>query len=314
MWLWCVLAALLVVIYIALVKLSFGICKCSRHLVGKVTIVTGANSGVGFETAKDFADRGAKVIIACRNEERGRKARDDIITATGNKDVHCYKLDLSSLASVRDFAEKIRKEEKRLDILVNNAGDLDLEMKTTEDGLLLGMQVNYFGPFLLTNLLLPLLKTSAPSRIVNVASAAHKLGTVDIERLNDAPENWMTKMKVYGNAKLCFVLMTGELAKQLNGSGVTVNSLCPGFVDTNIMNKVKNSFWRSILKLKTRIDAKSCWEGAQTQIYLSVSPEVNEVSGEYFTDCKKRKLEHFAKDPVVAKKLWEVTEKLVNLK
>ncbi|KAJ2941089.1 hypothetical protein O0L34_g10322 [Tuta absoluta] len=312
--LWFALPVAGLFLYCKLVRLSFGINRCSRNLVGKVAIVTGGNSGCGFETAKDFADRGAKVILACRNEERGKKARDDIIEATGNKDVHFYKLDLSSFKSIREFVESFTKNEKRLDILVNNAGDLDLDLRTTEDGILLGMQVNYFSPFLLTNLLLPILKESKPSRIVNVASTGYKFGTVDLDDLkNPSKAGTLGKFKIYANAKLCTILATQELSKHLEGSGVTVNALCPGFVNTNIIDRVGSFFWRYFIKIRAHLMAKDAWEGAQTQIYLAVSHEVKNESGGYYTDCKKQKLEGFASDSGVAKKLWEISEGIVKL-
>lgn len=201
-------------------KLTYGINKCSKHLVGKVVIVTGGNAGIGFETAKDLADRGAKVIIGCRDEGRGTTARDKIILATGNKDVHYKKLDLASFASVRTFADEIIKTEKQLNIFINNAGVLEAKNVQSEDGLSLAMQINHFGPFLLTNLLLPLLKSSAPSRIINVSSMAHRFGKIDFDNLNleKETEKSFSLMKLYSNTKLCNVLMTVELARVLQGT------------------------------------------------------------------------------------------------
>ncbi|XP_063893228.1 retinol dehydrogenase 14-like [Helicoverpa armigera] len=296
-------------------KLTTGICRSSRHLVGKVAIVTGGNKGIGYATCKDFAERGAKVILACRSERLGTAARDAIISETGNSNIHFKKLDLSSLASVRAFAEDIIKTEKQIDILVNNAGVFEVENEKTEDGLLLAAQTNHFGPFLLTNLLLPLLKSSAPSRIVNVSSEAYRFGKLEFDNLNAEKETEETYSfsQVYQNTKLFNVLMTIELAKRLEGTGVTTNSLSPGFVATDIILNVKKGFFR-LFALFGNAFSKTWWEGAQTTVYLAVSPEVEGVSGKYFSDCHEQSLRGVANDKDLARKLWDVSEKLVGLK
>ncbi|XP_052749262.1 retinol dehydrogenase 12-like [Galleria mellonella] len=294
-------------------KLTLGICKCSRHLVGKVVIVTGGNTGVGYETAKNLAERGARVIIACRNDQRGNTAREKIISETGNQDVHYQKLDLASLKSVRVFAENILKTEKRLDILINNAGIYGSENVKTEDGLNLGMQVNHFGHFLLTCLLLPLIKTSAPSRIINVSSLSHTRVTLDLNNLNFENETKETYdvNKVYGTSKLCNILMTIELARQLKGTRVTANALNPGLVDTNIISDVP--LLNRIRPLIKPFMFKTTWEGAQTSIYLAVSPEVENVSGYYYSDCRQKSTSAQAQDTRLANELWKISEKLVKL-
>lgn len=296
-------------------KLTCGMCECSRHLVGKVVIVTGGNAGIGYETAKNLAERGAKVILACRDEERGNNAKNKIIAETGNKDVHFKKLDLASFRSVREFAKDILDTEKRLDILINNAGAIGLGNKKTEDGLLVGMQINHFGPFLLTNLLLPLLKSSAPSRIINVSSMGHTYGEIDFQNLNMEKETEKTysDMKVYTNSKLCNVLMTVELSRRLENTGVTTNSLHPGAVSTEIGKHIKNPCYYYLLWIAMKLFYKSAWEGAQTTIYLATSPEGGAVSGLYFSDCKPKNTSRLARDKELARKLWEESERIVNL-
>lgn len=295
-------------------KLSTGICKCSNHLVGKVTIVTGGNKGIGYETAKNLAERGARVILACRNEGLGTAARDQITKATGNADVHYRHLDLSSLASVRAFADGVIKTEKRLDILINNAGVYEVDNLKTEDGLSLAVQTNHFGPFLLTSLLLPLLKSFAPSRIVNVSSGAHLRGKVDFDNLNAEKETKETYSlnKVYSNTKLYNVLMSLELARRLEGTGVTANSLHPGVVETEIL-QLKTGWVKVVLPL-AKYFFKDTWEGAQTSIYLAVSREVDGVSGKYYADCREMSASTLGQDKDLARKLWEVSETLVGLK
>ncbi|XP_063391069.1 retinol dehydrogenase 11-like [Cydia fagiglandana] len=294
------------------IKLTSGICKNSKHLVGKVVIVTGANSGIGFETAKDLAERGARVIMACRDERRGVTARDQIVAATGNPDVHYLHLDLASLNSVRRFANNINTSQERLDILINNAAIYGSELVKTEDGLLLGMQVNHYGPFLLTCLLLPKLKSSAPSRIINVASMGHHYCNLDLNNLNGEKETVKTinVKKMYYASKLCNILMTVELDRRLRGTGVTANSLHPGCVDTDIITTIP--VVKHMLFL-LRIFCKSPWEGAQTTVHLAVAPELASTSGRYFQDCREAKPSRTAQDRKLARALWEVSEKFVQM-
>lgn len=295
-------------------KLTCGFCRSSVHLVGKVVIVTGANTGIGFETAKDFAERGARVILACRSEKLAVAACNKIIEETSNKDVHYRHLDLSSLRSVRDFAAKIYEMEKRLDILVNNAGATNLGFRFTDDGLLIGMQTNHFGPFLLTNLLLPLLKQSAPARIVNVSSIAYERGKIDLNNLNKEKHKGksLDETQLYCDTKLCNVLMTTELSRRLQGTQVTANCLHPGVVTTEIMRD-SSCFSRTIKCCMSYI-GKTCYEGAQTTIYLAVSPEVQNISGKYFYDCKESKMTKHGQDLVLARQLWDKSEEFVKLK
>ncbi|XP_026758550.1 retinol dehydrogenase 12-like [Galleria mellonella] len=305
---------LILLFYIAVLlyfKVSLGICKCSKHLVGKVVIVTGANTGIGYEVAKDMAHRGARVILACKLEEYGKEAKDKIVAATGNLNVDYKSVDLSSLNSVRAFCDDILKTETQLDILINNAGTSTKAYKITKDGLLLDMQVNYFGHFLLTYLLLPLLKKSSPSRIINTSSILHKAAKLNFDNLNMVNEEYNAQ-KVYNNSKLCNLLMSMELARRLSGTGVTANSLHPGAVYTKLMtNHPVMKF--DILRYIVRPFMKSSWEGAQTTIYLAVSPEVEGVTGGYFVDCKKTAPSITAQDDHIASKLWEVSERLVGL-
>lgn len=291
-------------------KLTCGICKCSTHLVGKVVIVTGSNSGIGFETALNLAERGARVLLACRSEKRGLEACDRIIEHSGNGDVHFRHLDLASLFSVREFANNINKTEKRLDILINNAASGGLGNFITNDELHIGMQVNYFGPFLLTNLLLPLLKSSGPSRIINVSSIVHKYGVIDFANLN--MEKQWDDFSVYKNSKLFMNLMTLELSDRLRDTQVTANCLHPGIAATNIFRHIPNKIVRVILERFLDMFFKNSWEAAQTSIYLAVSPEVNGVSGRYFSDCRETMSSTVASDPLLAKRLWAVSEKLVQ--
>lgn len=290
-----------------------GVCTSKARLEGKTVIVTGANTGIGKETAEDLAMRGARVILACRNLQKANKAMSYIIEKTGNKNIVAKRLDLASLASVREFAKDIIQNEDRLDVLINNAGVAHLPNLTkTEDGFETQMGVNHLGHFLLTNLLLDLLKKSAPSRIVVVSSSAHWLMTKDFNFENMNGEKFYHRADAYGQSKLANILFTRELAKRLHGSGVTANSLHPGAIATEL----GRHFPRYLLVLTNTIApyfVKTAKEGAQTNIYLAVSEEVDGVTGLYFADCKEKIPAVTAQDDDVAKKLWAVSAKLVGL-
>ncbi|KAF5893978.1 retinol dehydrogenase 12-like, partial [Clarias magur] len=207
---------------------------CAVRLTGKTAIVTGANTGIGKFIALDFACRGARVILACRSEARGMAALREIRQRSGNQNVHLRIIDTSSLESVRKFAAQILEEEKELHILVNNAGASGLPKGITADGLEVSFATNHIGPFLLTSLLLDLLKKSAPARIVNVSSCNHRRGEVDFSHFRG--ENLVYGMDTaYNHSKLHNVIWTNELARRLQGTGVTANSLHPGFVLTEVM-------------------------------------------------------------------------------
>lgn len=310
--LWSLIAIFVITVLCVKVyqKLTTGICRSSAHMVGKVVIVTGGNSGIGLETAKDLASRGARIIIACRSVKRAEVAREEIVKFSGNNEVHCRQLDLSSLRSVREFCNQIIKSEKRLDVLINNAGAGGLGNHKTEDGLHVGMQVNYFAPFLLTCLLLPLLKSSAHSRIINVSSMMHKYGEMDFENLN--MEKYWSDYLVYANSKLFLNLMTLELSQRLKGTNVTVNALHPGVAATNILRIIPNTLARNVVNKSIGLLFQNVWEAAQTTIYLSVSPDVRDVSGRYFSDCREKKPSKLSQDPEVAKRLFAESEKLVE--
>ncbi|XP_058834386.1 retinol dehydrogenase 13-like [Topomyia yanbarensis] len=277
---------------------------------GKIAIVTGANTGIGMETVMGLANRGATVYMACRDMKKCETARTEIVLETRNANVFCRECDLASLQSVRKFVKQFKTEQTRLDILVNNAGVMRCPRTLTAEGIELQLGVNHMGHFLLTNLLLDILKLSAPSRVVVVSSLAHERGKINIQDLNST-KNY-DPATAYDQSKLANVLFARELAKRLEGTGVTVNALHPGIVDTELMRHMGlfNSWFSSVL-IKPFVwpFLKSPIYGAQTSLYAALDPDLEKVSGQYFSDCAPKDVAEQAKDDKLAKWLWAVSEK-----
>ncbi|XP_044267585.1 retinol dehydrogenase 11-like [Tribolium madens] len=287
-------------------KVTTGWCKSHTCLVGKTALITGGNAGIGYETALDLAKRGARVILACRSHSKGDEALRKIVKETGNENIVVKILNMSSFESVRAFAREINKTESRLDILVNNAGTLAFGGEVTSDNLPVIMQTNHFSSFLLTQLLLDLLKKSAPSRIVNVSSAGAKRAfDFNVEKIT-------THGKDYVNSKLCNIFFTQELARRLEGTGVTAYSLHPGLVKTNIFDSV-NGYLKLLVDIVVGLFSKTPEEGAQTTIYCSVAKGIENWSGAHFSDCRKVETYKTARDSDLAKKVWEKSEQIVQL-
>ncbi|KAL7636580.1 UNVERIFIED_CONTAM: hypothetical protein RMT77_013357 [Armadillidium vulgare] len=291
-----------------------GVCTCKNQLHGKTVIVTGASAGIGKEAAFDIAQRGARVILACRNLEKAGRIKDWIVSSTGNKNVICRHLELSDLESVRKFAKETIEKEKKIDVLVNNAGMFSSTRQLSKQGHELTLATNHYGPFLLTILLLDLIVKSSPSRIINVSSLAHSFQGLDLGDMHfkNRTYRWMPS---YSQSKLCNVLFTNELARRLAQKGiknVTVNSLHPGGVNTEIGDK-SGEFWMKILGFVMQYATKTEKLGAQTTIHLAVSDEGAKVTGEYFVDCKIAPTSEKAKDEALAKEIWRISEKEVGL-
>ena len=222
-----------VILYMLRSFFSGGACKSKATLDGKTVIITGGNTGIGKETAIDLAKRNARVIIACRSEEKGKKAEVDIRRESGSSNVHFRKLDLASFESIRNFVKEVLAEETRIDILINNAGVMYCAYQKTEDGYETQFGVNHLGSFLLTNLLLDKLKQAPEGRIIVVSSLGHQFAAkIDLDTINS--EAHYNPYDAYHKSKLANVLFTKALAKRLSDTNVTVNSLHPGFVDTEL--------------------------------------------------------------------------------
>jgi NAD(P)-dependent dehydrogenase (short-subunit alcohol dehydrogenase family) len=296
----------------AYLKFTTGRFRIKKDLNGKVFLITGPTAGIGKETAKELAQAGANVHMACRNKSKGSKVAKEISKATGNPNVFVHQLDLASLKSVKLFAEKFLATNPKIDVLINNAGMLANIQNFTEDGFDETMQSNYFGHFLLTSLLLDRIKESAPSRIVNVSSLGHLfVENFDITDLNfkHSPYAKSSSQK-YTWSKLCNILFTVELAKRLQNTGVTTNSLHPGSISTDLLNNQPFYLWPVIMLLAPFF--KTASEGAKTTLYLAVSDEVENVSGYYFSDCKPKETSLTAMDGKLAKDLWSETERLLK--
>ncbi|XP_023177894.2 retinol dehydrogenase 13-like isoform X2 [Drosophila hydei] len=282
---------------------------------GKIVIVTGSNTGIGKETVLELARRGATVYMACRDKARTEIARLEIIEETKNNNIFFRELDLASLDSIRKFVADFKNEEDKLHILINNAGVMRCPRMLTKDGFEMQLGVNHMGHFLLTNLLLDLLKKGAPSRIVNVSSLAHTRGSININDLNS--EQSYSEGDAYSQSKLANVLFTRELAKRLKGSGVTVNALHPGVVDTELgrhMKILNGAFGRIVLRTLLWPLLKTPKSGAQTSLYAALDPDLENVTGVYFSDCKEKQVAPAATDDKTGKLLWEESEKWTHLK
>lgn len=265
---------------------------------GKTILVTGSTDGIGKRTALDLARMGAVVLVHGRTEERAAAIAQEIAMETGAK-VDYITGDYSSLALVRDMASQVLAKTDRLHVLINNAGMYANERRLTDDGYEMSWQVNHLAPYLLTILLLDLLKNSSPARIVNVASMTHAYAKLDYENLQGEKEFKGTR--AYSLAKLGNVMATFHLAEKLAGSGVTVNCLHPGVVDTKL------------LKMSYNIEGVSVEAGARTSVYLASSPEVDGVTGKYYDDCKEAQPSQLSLDIAERERFVKVTEEMLGL-
>ena len=279
----------------------------------KTVVITGGNSGIGLEAAVELARMGARVVITARDPERGKTALEDIKSRSGSDQVELVLFDLASLASVREGAAEILARCPRIDVLLNNAGLVLTDRRESADGYEMTFAVNHLGPFLLTNLLLDRIKASAPSRIVNVSSTAHNGARKGLDFDDLQSTKGYSGMRVYSASKLANILFTTELARKLEGTGVTANSLHPGTVRTGYGRGGDTS---GLLQIGIAIAAPfflSPAKGARTSVYLASSPEVANVTGKYFVRSRERTPSKAARDADAARRLWDVSEKLAGL-
>ena len=276
---------------------------------GKTVLITGATSGIGRSTARELARMGATLFLVCRDRKRGEEAVAEIGAATGNRDLHLLLGDLSSQAEIRRVAAEFLATDRPLHVLLNNAGVVQLHRELTADGIETVFAVNHLAYFLLTLLLFERLKESAPARIVNVASDAHKFGKLDFDDLGG--ERGYRWTQSYGQSKLANILFTRELARLLDGTGITANCLHPGAVATGLGKN--NGRWAQALIRVLSVFFRSPDRGAQTSIFLASSPQVEGVSGKYFSDCKERRPSAAASNDDDARRLWKVSAELTGV-
>lgn len=275
---------------------------------GKRVVVTGASRGIGRETALALGRMGADLSLVVRDAGRGDAVADEVRATGGGGDVDVFVANLSSMADIRRMAGEFLAKHDTVDVLVNNAGALLMDRQITKDGYEATFATNHLGYFLLTELLLDAVKKAPAGRIVNVASEAHHRGTIDFDDLMG--EKSYAGWRAYGASKLANILFTSELARRLEGTGVTASSLHPGVIASGfaLNNKgVVGTLWKLMSPF-----LMSSENGAKTTLFLATNPSVAKVSGKYFSKCKVKTPSREARDATVAKRLWEVSEQLVR--
>ena len=285
----------------------------NSSMKGRTCLITGASGGIGKETAVALATLGATVVMVSRDSERGKAALADVRRRSGgSNDVHLMLADLASLQDVRSLASEFRLKHQQLHVLVNNAGALNSKLSLTKDGFETTFGVNHLAHFLLTSLLLDLLKASAPSRIVNVSSSAHTRGAIDFDGLRG--ERKYAGIAAYSQSKLANVLFSNELARRLEGTGVTANSLHPGVIRSGFGHN-NSGIWGALFGVfhaVARPFLLTPEQGAQTSIYLASSPDVEGVTGKYFAKSKQTPSSDRSHDTDLAQRLWQVSEELTK--
>ncbi|MDD1747015.1 MAG: SDR family oxidoreductase [Methanomassiliicoccales archaeon] len=273
-----------------------------------MVLITGATSGIGRVTAKALAGMGARVVILGRDAKKGDELLNEIHGYVGERTAEFILCDMASLENVRKAALEFRSRFDRLDVLIDNAGGINGKRKVTADGFEYTFGVNHLAHFVLTNLLLDMLRASAPSRVVVTSSSAQAFGHIDFDDL--MAERHYRSLRVYGRSKLANALFTFELARRLDGTGVTANCFHPGAVRSNFVKGMGGA--ARVMAPVVGIFERSPEKGAETQIYLASSPDVEGDTGRYFVKKKVRRSSNESLDPEVAKRLWEVSEELTN--
>ena len=283
--------------------------ESSSPMSGKTVLITGATSGMGHATAMALARLGAAIIVHGRSEAKAKTVVDAIKEETGNPTIYYLLADFSKLEDVRHMAAEVKKNFQHLDVLVNNAGGVFAKHTLSPDGIEMTFQVNYLSHFLLTNLLLDLLRSSAPSRIISISSGLHERGRIDFEDPN--MNRKYNGNKSYANSKLAQVMFTYDLAKRLEGTGVTVNAVNPGLVKTHLA--YDSGGLMSFSKKFVDLFGKSAEKGADTAVYLATSADVQSLSGKYFEDKKPEQTSEISYDSSTAARLWRISQELTGL-
>lgn len=275
----------------------------------KTILITGGNSGLGFEAAKQLARQGHELILLCRNREKGLQALEEIKSASGNSNIRLYTANLASQSSIAQAAEEIKKEVRKIDVLLNNAGAVFSEFEVSDAGLEMTIATNHFNYFWTTYYLFDLLKNANGARIVNVASDSHYSAKgIDFESFYKKKNYFV--LRAYEQSKLANVLFTYALAERARPFNITVNALHPGFVYTPIGGKSKNQFFAFVWNAFSRAFALKVEKGAETHVYLSTSDEVKDVSGQYFHKCKAKRSSSYSYDKSLQEKMWKESERI----
>lgn len=277
---------------------------------GKVCVVTGPTSGVGKEVARELAARGATVVLAARDREKAEATRDELLRTTKNDALHVVELDLARMASVRAASQEISDRFPALHLLVNNAGLHTARRRLTEDGHELTFQTNHLGHFLLTHLLLDRLKAGAPSRVVNVASEAHRFARgIDFD---DITHSRWSGLLAYNESKLANILFTRALARRLEGTGVSVFAAHPGSVRTRWARGRDSGVFRFAAAIASPF-LISPEEGARTPLYAATAPGLEAHSGAYFVKSRRADPSGAAQDEAAQERLWRLSAEMVGL-
>ena len=275
----------------------------------KTILITGANSGLGFEAAKQLAKQGHEIILLCRNKEKGEIAVSEIKSYSNNQNIHLYTANLASQKSIEAVAQQIKKDISKLDVLLNNAGGVFNNFQLSEDGIEMTIANNHFNYFWLTYYLFDLLKNGKDARIINVASDSHySAKKIDIESFYQKKGNYFV-LSAYEQSKLANVLFTYTLAEKANPYNITVNALHPGFVYTPIGENNGNKFFGMVWSAASKLFGLSVEKGARSHIYLASSDEVKDISGKYFHNCKAKKSSSISYDKNLQAMLWNESER-----
>lgn len=292
-------------------KLTNGVCRCNTDVTGKVILITGGNSDIGKEYVLEMASRGAKVIMACRNVEKANTIAQEIALQTGNDQIFVEKCDLGCLANVAQCCQRIKQQQLRIDVLVCFAAAVGnaVQDSKTDDGFETQFQCNYLSHFLMIQMLLDLLKPT--SRVILTSSAAHLFGKIDLRNISRMDRYKRHGFLAYGDSKLALVMLAKELSERLAHTGVCINSFHPGTVYTAGIKNAPTWYLYYPLTLLAFLYGKTAKDGAQTMIHLTVSEEVNGITGRYFADCEVAPHNRAANDRKLRSGLWDLSMKLI---
>ena len=275
---------------------------------GKTCLITGANTGIGKETARQIAELGTRILMVCRNKERGERARQEIIETTKNKNIELFICDLSSLKEVKQLSEKLLNNRSELHVLINNAGVFHMKRIETSDGYESTFAINYLAHFYLSRLLLPLLKKSSPSRMINLSSDIHKYFKIKMKDL--MLERKYNGQQAYSNSKTAIILFTNKLARELRETEVTVNAVNPGHVETQMTTVGLPKWFTSFRDLIVKPQTPE--QGARTSVLVAASDELKKISGRYFSKGKERKSRKLTYDISTQDLLWDLSNQLIE--